>query len=100
MRRITIVHSDYSDGPELGWTDHTEGLLINPRMVLEPNQMGLGFLVYDKPIMDEVLKVTVHDATHYQLEIFSGNSVQRMDVEKLAQMTVWQLGEFITGTDN
>ncbi|WP_239433517.1 hypothetical protein [Sporosarcina sp. ACRSL] len=93
------MHSDYSDGPVLGWTDYTEGLLINPRMVLEPNQMGLGFLVYDKPITDEVLTVSVHDATHYQLEIFRGNSVQHMDVEKLAHMQVWELGEFITGTD-
>lgn len=101
MRRITIVHSDYSDGPKLGWTAFMEGLLINPRMILEPNQMGIGFLVYDEPITDEQQSVSVHDSTHYQLEIMSrGNSVENMDVEKLAQMTVWQLGEYITGIKN
>lgn len=100
MRRITIVSEDYSDGPILGWTRHDEGLLINSRVVLEPNQFGMAFLVYDEPITDEQQSVDANDATHYQIDVQRGKSVEHMDVETLAQMTVRQLGAYITDTDN
>lgn len=97
MRRITVVTSDYSDGPEQGWTICEDGLLINTRVVMEPNQMGINFLVFESPIQESWKTVHSDNATHYQIDIQRGNDVEHIDVEKLAHMTVWQLGEFITG---
>ncbi|SKA88681.1 hypothetical protein [Sporosarcina newyorkensis] len=98
MRRIIVVTEDYSDGPILGWTRHDEGFLINPRLVLDADEMDLDFLLFDEPIADDQQSVNARDALHFQVDIFQGNSVEDIDIEKLANMTIAQLGEFLTGT--
>ncbi|WP_153733483.1 hypothetical protein [Sporosarcina obsidiansis] len=98
MRRITIITEDYSDGPVLGWTRHDEGLLVNPRVVLDADEMGLDFLLLDEPIADDQQTIHARDCLHFQVEIFRGHTIEDVDIEELANMTIAQLGEFITGT--
>ncbi|MHC8516184.1 hypothetical protein [Sporosarcina sp. ITBMC105] len=97
MRRITVIHSDFSDGVN-GWISYFEGLLINPRLVLDANDTGMAFIVLSEPMADVQKSIHVDDGEHYQVEIFRGNTVENFDIMELVHMTVWELGQFITDT--
>ncbi|MDN4608627.1 hypothetical protein [Sporosarcina highlanderae] len=99
MRHIKVFRTDFDTVSSERWIAYTDGYLINPQVVLETDELGICFFFFEKSISVDQDTVNLSDATIFELLLSTDTEhVAQIKLDKLADMTIAELGAFITGT--